>query len=183
MRASIFAFGLTLLFSARADVLNLANGDRFVGSVELVNTAEVHLKSETLGLIKIPRAKVASIYFGTNQSPTIAKQSTAIAIDPKAVVKVQEDFLSTAGPEANAMFKEMIQGLASGKLNAEDIRNQARQSLAELKELQADLGDEADNALISSYVGILERFIAQGTNRAKAPPAKPIVPKKAEDED
>jgi hypothetical protein len=174
MRASILAFAL-LLFTARADVLNLANGDRFVGSIELVNAAEVHLKSETLGLVKIPRAKVASIYFGTNQPPTVTssvkKQS---AIDPESVEKVQQDFLANAGPEANDMFKELVQGLASGKLNAEDIRNQARQSLAELKDLQDDLGDEADNALIKSYVGILERFIAQGTNRAETPAPKPI---------
>jgi hypothetical protein len=178
MRAFIFAFALSLLFSPRADVLNLANGDRFVGSIELVNTAEVHLKSETLGLVKIPRAKVASIYFGTNQPPALTKHSAEVAIDPKAIEKVQEDFLATAGPEANDMFKELVQGLASGKLNVEDIRNQARQSLDELKDLQADLGDEADNALISSYVGILERFIAQGTNRAKnsvVPPAKKPV--------
>lgn len=174
MRASILAFAL-LIFTARADVLNLASGDRFIGSIELVNTAEVHLKSETLGLVKIPRGKVASIYFGTNQPPTLTssgnKQS---AIDPEAIEKVQQDFLANAGPEANDMFKELVQGLASGKLNAEDIRNQARQSLAELKDLQGDLGDEADNALIKSYVGILERFIAQGTNRAKTPTQKPI---------
>jgi hypothetical protein len=183
MRASIFAFAF-LLFTTRADVLNLANGDRFVGSIELVNPTEIHLKSETLGLIKIPRAKVASIYFGTNQPPTtstIAKKQTAL--DPDAVEKVQQDLLANAGPEANDMFKELVQDLASGKLNAEDIRNQARQSLAELKDLQGDLGDEADNALIKSYVGILERFISQGTNRAKpSAPSAPRAPGKVEQE-
>jgi hypothetical protein len=182
MRASIFAFAL-LLFTARGDVLNLANGDRFVGSIEFVNGAEVHLKSETLGLVKIPRAKVASIYFGTNQPPSDASNAKKqTALDPDAVEKVQQDLLANAGPEANDMFKELVQGLASGKLNAEDIRNQARQSLAELKDLQGDLGDEADNALIKSYVGILERFIAQGTNAAKTPPRKSVPPAKADDE-
>src|SRR5437762_425905 len=112
MRAFIFwfaAFSLLITNFTRADVVNLANGDRFIGSVELVNTAEIHLKSETLGLVKIPRAKVSSIYFGTNQPPalkSVVKQNAADAFDPKAIDKVQEDLLATAGPEANAMFKE-----------------------------------------------------------------------------
>jgi hypothetical protein len=76
--------------------------------------------------------------------------------------------------------------LASGKLNIEDIRNQARDSLKELKELQADVGEDADNPLLQSYVGILEQFINKGsTNRAKIePPKKPaaVSEKKAGDE-
>src|SRR5258706_15038976 len=70
MRALIFwfaAISLAAAVAARADIVNLSNGDRYIGSVELVNAAEVHLKSETLGLLKVPRAKVTSIYFGTNQ--------------------------------------------------------------------------------------------------------------------
>ena len=87
--------------------------------------------------------------------------------------KVQEDFLATAGPEANAMFKDLIQGLASGKLNVDDLRNQARESLKELKELQADGGEDADNPLIQSYVSILQNFINKGsTNGAKANQSK-----------
>jgi hypothetical protein len=181
MRALTFslfaAVALAVEVSSRADIVNVSNGDRFVGSVELVNAAEVHLKSDTLGLVKIPRHKVQSIYFGTNQPPaaTIAASTApknelgAAGFDPKAVEKVQGDFLATAGPEANAMFKDLIQGLSQGKLNQEDIRKQAEQSLKELKELQAELGEEADNPIVSNYAAILERFVKQGaTNGAKA---------------
>jgi hypothetical protein len=192
MRAlnSLFATLLITGLSSRADIVNLINGDRFTGSIELVNTAEVHLKTESLGVIKLPRAKVVSIYFGTNQPPariaSAGKDPSATGLfDPKAVEKVQDDFLATAGPEANAMFKDLIQGLASGKLNVEDIRNQARASLKELKELQTEVGDE-DNALLSNYVGILEHFINQGsTNKSKpsaAPKASMPVQKPADDE-
>src|SRR4051812_309500 len=172
------AISLTFGISTRADIVNLANGDRFVGSVELVNTAEVQLKSDTLGLVKIPRLKVQSIYFGTNQpaaGAAIAPAQNEIGFAPKSVKKVQDDFLATAGPEANAMFKDLIQGLAEGKLNAEDIRKQAAQSLKELKELQGELGEEADNPLVSSYVTILERFIKQGATNG----AKTTIPKQA----
>jgi hypothetical protein len=187
MRAFILFFALSWLLPNRADIVTLCNGDRFTGSVELVDASEIRLQSEALGVVKIPRAKVASIYFGTNQ-PTASlsgKDLNSVGqFDPKAVEKVQEDFLATAGPEANAMFKEMIQGLASGKLYVEDIRNQARESLKELKELQADGGEDANNPLISSYVSILENFIDRGsTNRAKIAPPKVVSPdqKAAED--
>ncbi len=187
MRALTFwlfaAIALVPEISTRADIVNLANGDRFVGSVELVNTAEIQLKSDTLGLVKIPRFKVQSIYFGTNQPPAagiasaqkVEKDLNADLFDTKDVEKVQGDLLATAGPEANAMFKDLIQGLSQGKLNTDDIRKQAAQSLKELKELQGELGEEADNPLVAGYVTILERFIKQGsTNGAKA-----IVPKPA----
>ena len=184
--AAIF---LALEISTRADIVNVVNGDRFVGSVELVNTAEVHLKSDTLGLVKIPRLKVQSIYFGTNQPPAAGiasakkaeKETNTALFDAKDVEKVQGDFLATAGPEANAMFKDLIQGLAQGKLNQDDIRKQAEQSLKELKELQAELGEEADNPIVANYAAILERYIKQGsTNAAKATAPKPAPAQKPE---
>jgi len=196
MRALTFwlfaTVSLALEISTRADIVNVVNGDRFVGFVELVNTAEVHLKSDTLGLVKIPRLKVQSIYFGTNQPPAAGiasaqkaeKEIAAGLFDAKDVEKVQGDFLATAGPEANAMFKDLIQGLAQGKLNQDDIRKQAEQSLKELKELQAELGEEADNPIVANYAAILERYIKQGsTNGAKATVPKPApVPKPEADE-
>jgi hypothetical protein len=176
----------------RADIVNLVNGDRFTGSVELVNAKEVQLKGDSIGTISVPRTNVASIYFGTNQpsgklAGATKDPSASGPFDAKAIEKVQDDFLATAGPEANAMFKDLVQSLASGKLNIEDIRNQARDSLKELKELQADVGEDADNPLLQSYVGILEQFINKGsTNRAKIePPKKPTAAapeKKAGDE-
>ena len=61
MRATILIV-LSLFATTRADTLNLANGDRYLGAIQLVNETQVHLKSENLVLIKIPRAKVASIF-------------------------------------------------------------------------------------------------------------------------
>lgn len=183
--------------SARADILNLTNGDRYIGSIQLVNQNEVHLKSDVVGMLKIPRAKVESIYFGTNQPSAHAASHAAeaktagsapesaasrLALDSKAVEQVQQQFLATATPEANAMFSDMVQGLASGKLSIEGLRAQARDALKELRELQADSGEEEDNPLLAGYVGILEKFINQGsasTNRAKAPALKIAPPPKS----
>jgi hypothetical protein len=180
---------MTCALSLRADVLSLSNGDRFVGSIELVNATEVHIKSEVLGLMKVPRAKVVSIYFGTNQpaaTSIVGERDASIPglkLDAKAVEKVQDDFLATAGPEANAMFKDLIQGLTSGKLSVDDIRDQARASLEELKDLQKEIGDDGDNPLLQSYVGILQNFINKGsTNRAKTVPPKGKPTPKSDDE-
>ncbi len=175
-------------FTVQADQLNLTNGDRYVGTIELVNAKEVHLQSEVVGLLKVPRAKVTSIYFGTN-APTAAVAAAVVAVkkeeaktefDPKVIEQVQQQFLGTATPEANDMFNDMVKGLASGKLSVEDLRKQASDALKELRDLQSDGGEDAaeEDALLSSYVGILERFVKQGqssTNRVKlAAPKAPI---------
>lgn len=188
--------GFTLL-TAQADLLNLANGDRYVGTIELVNAKEVHLQSDVVGLLKIPRAKVTSIYFGTN-APTAAVAVPSVAVkkeeaktefDPKVIEQVQQQFLGTATPEANDMFNSMVKDLGSGKLSIEDLRKQASDALKELRDLQSDSGEDAadENALLTSYVGILERFVKQGqssTNRAKlAAPKAPIKETSKPDDD
>lgn len=163
----------------RADILNLSNGDRYVGEIELVNGKEVHLKSEVIGLLKVPREKVASIFFGTNRPslnvPSTAATESASGFDQKSIEQVQKEFLSTASPESNQMFTDLVQGLASGKLSVNDIRKQAGDTLKELRELQAEIGEDEDNALLSSYVSILEKFIKGGsTNGARAVTPKAI---------
>lgn len=166
--------------AARADLLTIINGDRYHGAIELVNDKEVHLKSEILGLIKIPRAKVSAIQFGdvkaAETKPAAATTTTSgkeLVFDPKAIEKVQQEFLGTATPEANDMFAEMLQGLSSGKINVEDIRTQARETLQQLKELQSELGEEADNPLLSTYSAILERFVRAGGTNAPSTKSAP----------
>jgi hypothetical protein len=187
-RFVLAAFAILILVHSRADTLNLINGDRFIGLVQLVNESEVQIKSEVVGLLKVPRDKVASIYFGTNRPPidlgfgAQSEQSIPLKekIDPKAVDQVQKEFLGTATPEANAMFTELVQGLSSGKLSISDIRKQAADSLKELRELQAEVGEDADNPLLSGYVGILEKFIRAGeTNKPAAKPTEKPAPKRA----
>jgi hypothetical protein len=174
---------------ARADVLNLANGDRFIGEVQSLNEKEIQLKSDALGDIKIPREKIASIFFGTNQPPVRAvapESATAVksGLDAKAVEDVQKEFLATATPEANAMFTELVQGLASGKLSVNDIRKQAGDTLKELRDLQAELGEDEDSGLLKSYVSILEKFVRAGGTNRPASATKPAAPpaKKSDEE-
>jgi hypothetical protein len=174
---------------ARADVLNLANGDRFIGEVQSLNEKEIQLKSDALGVVKIPREKVTSIFFGTNQPPvrTLAPETAAAVksgLDVKSVEDVQKEFLATATPEANAMFTDLVQGLASGKISINDIRKQAGDTLKELRDLQAELGEDEDSGLLKSYVSILEKFIHEDkTNRAPAAVKKTPPPTKKTDDE
>lgn len=182
MRQMLFLAAVFCAATVRADLLSMSNGDRYHGAIQLVNEKEVHLQSEILGLIKIPRTKVTAIQFGDvkETAAPVAKASSAAAsdqlgFDPKAVEKVQQEFLGTATPEANAMFSEMLQGLSSGKISVNDIRSQAMDTLKQLKELQAELGEEGDNSLLATYGSILEKFVrAGGTNLASTNAAPKI---------
>jgi hypothetical protein len=188
----LFALLALCLFTAQADTLNLINGDRFIGAVQLVNDKEVQIKSDSVGVLKIAREKVACIYFGTNKPPidlSFAPKSEPLneKIDSKVVDQVQKEFLGTATPEANAMFTDLVQGLSSGKISINDIRKQAAETLKELQDLQGEIGEDADNPLLGSYVSILEKFIRAGgaaTNQAagKAPKAAPKKPAAIEEE-
>lgn len=164
-----------------AELIIFENGDQLRGTIVTLDAKELKLQNPNVGLVTISREKVASIVLkespGTSLGTTLSSQSglkpptttndpvaqLRQGIDPKMLEQVQNQFLGAAGPEANAMFNEMLSGLVSGQLNLNDLRNQARTTLDELKKMENEL-DEEDTAMLSMYSGILERFIAQGTN-------------------
>ena len=181
-KALLSIVGAAQLLAVCADVVQCANGDRYNGKVLLVNETDVRVLNDIHGTLVIPREKVVSISFqtGTNAAPVVAPSRTAAApdgefkVDAAAVEQVQREFLGTANPEANQMFQEMVQGLASGTLNVGDIRARAKTTLDEVRELQKELGDEDTAGLLNSYVSILENFVRQtGTNAAPVTPSKP----------
>jgi hypothetical protein len=185
---------LTLLLCvtrALADQVELANGDRYTGNVLSVTASEVRLDNEINGLMKLPRNKVRAIYFGQPAAPTTSSllpaprtNTPAIEdglvkirkgqIDPKSLEQVQTDILGTAGPEANAMFNDLLKGLMTGKVSSDDLRKQAKDTMDQLKGLQKELGEDDNNPLLASYLGILQKFIDDGQpNKAAAGAQKP----------
>jgi monoamine oxidase len=168
-----------LMFQAGADVVLCENGDRYTGRVILVTESEVRLVNEIQGRMVVPRDKVQQITFERIASPAatapgleapaaVDPSAPALPLDPSAVQQVQREILGTANPEANQMFQEMIQGLASGKMNVGDIRLQAQDVLNQVREMQRELGDDDTAGLLNSYVSILENFVRASTN-APAP--------------
>ncbi len=175
---------LLWLAAAKADQVEMENGDRYVGKVLLVDDKEVRLQNEIHGPMRLSRAKVVLISFrekaaaakpaapqpsaGKPVTTDVLPQTQISGIDPKLLKQVEQEILGGAGSEANSMFTDIMKGYMSGAISLEDIRARARTSLAELKSLKDDLGEEV-GPLLDGYIAILEKFV----NETKEPgPAK-----------
>ena len=205
--------GLLLLAGAGqlpADQIELQNGDRYVGYVISLSPNAVLLKSEGLGTLRLPRSQVAVITLGpvgatnalvllkgTNDgvrklgpSPTNAVLGNASALkgmklNTNLVQQVQQEFLSDAGPEANAMFNDLLGGLLSGKHNIGDIRAQAKTAADQLRALQHRSGGDGDS-IVDVYLPILDKFLKDTAclgPATKAPASAPKAKPKAEQEE
>lgn len=202
MKASILLLGIvsfmpSLLF---ADQLQMQNGDHYTGKVLSMSADSVVLQNEVLGKITLPRQKVASMVFGTNNvaaktttAPTtavptnlpdaasiaaLAKGNTNAASKTEIVKSIREQLLS-GSPEAAAKYDELASGLLSGKLNVNDIRRQAKSSADELRKLKAELGPEVGDSL-DGYLEILDNFLNETSHTpAKKAPAPVASPKPA----
>jgi hypothetical protein len=179
------------ILAVRSDVVECQNGDRYNGKVLIVDENTVKLTNDITGILNIPRAKVATISFGTVKStkaavgaaPATIKTNILSATQPlqfdvNAVDQVQNQLLGDASPEATQMFQEMVRGLMSGKLDLGDVRNKAQATLNELKDLQKDLGDDDAAGLLSSYASILQNFVNQAPASTK--PSPKVQPKAEE---
>ncbi len=169
----------------RGDQVEMQNGDRYVGHVLALNTNALVLHSEVLGTVRLPRSKVAVITFGPVQatnSPALPLATNAGMSKPAAAVtnaasggplvlkgmsvhtnliqQVQQQFLSDAGPEANAKFNELLGGLLSGKLSVDDIRAQAKTAADQLRALQRESGEDGGFGT-SVYLSILDHFLKE----------------------
>jgi uncharacterized protein len=191
-----------------ADQVELQNGDRYVGHVLSLNSNSVVLQSEVLGILRLPRSKVAVITLGpgsmtnsqavplaanaqppprsaapinaaANLSPALPGLSTSTNL----IQQVQKQFLSGAGPEANTKFNELLGGLMSGKLSVDDIRAEAKSAADQLRTLQRESGEDPGFAA-NAYLSILDHFLKETAPAGAATNAptssKPQSPEKDE---
>ena len=165
----------------------MQNGDRYAGKVLALSSNYVVLQSDVLGTVKLPRAKVAGVTFGTgaaakpvqppssaallaeaapnsatNRNPELAKALRRLGAHTNLVNQVEDQFLKDAGPEAKAKFEELFGGLMSGKVDLQDVRAQASEAVTQIKALKRDGGAEA-GAMLDTYQAILEKFIKETT--------------------
>ena len=84
--------------------------------------------------------------------------------------------LAGADPAANQKYDEMVNGLMTGKLNLNDLRNEAKTSIAQINDLKRELGPEAGDAL-DSYLSILQSFVNETASEpaAASPAHAPIA--------
>jgi hypothetical protein len=194
-----------LLFAAAgrlsADQVEMQNGDRYVGHVLSLNTNTLVLQSDVLGTLRLPRAKVAGITLGASsatnspplpsltntlvRSPSVAPTNPATNLPPalrqlgastNLIQQVQKQFLSSAGPEANNKFNDLLGGLMSGRLSVEDIRAEAKSAADQLRALKRGGGEEAGFAA-DAYLAILDHFLKETAASGSTTNAPDSLPK------
>ncbi len=165
----------------RGDIIELTNGDHYSGAVLLVNLTNVTLRSDVLGVITLPRAKVATITFGQAKPKAAASESkvlrdsrtaaAAVGSEPiqrlprsnvgtnTVVGQVQNQLLTGAEPATVQKYNEMAQGLLNGTLSIGDLRRQAQQTIQAVEQAKQDM-PELDDAL-DGYLSILRGFVKE----------------------
>ena len=179
---AVFSFLWLISLTLRADQIEMQNGDRYVGRLLAYTNDTLVIQSDVLGTVRLPRAKVASVTIGTAATTNVARAvdqtnhqylasqppnntspgiSAALGTSANSNIakQVQQQFLSSAGPEANQKFTEMAEGLLSGKLNVDDIRAQAAAAADQLRKLKHDSGD--DVGALDGYLTILDNFLRE----------------------
>lgn len=194
-----------LIFAAdalRADQVQMQNGDRYAGKIVSLNSNSVVLESDVLGKVTLPRDKVAGITVGAavaaSSTPAGSNVVGSVTGPPKvprtvthspavrglttnspSIQQIREQMLAGADPAASKKYDELVDGLISGKVSVNDIRNEAMLAIGQIKELKQQSGPQGD-ASLDSYLEILEQFVKE-TEPApdSTKPAFPAPPPKA----
>lgn len=188
------------VFPAAADQVEMQNGDRYLGRVISLNEDALILQSEFLGKVTLPRSRIAIITLGpvaakTQAAPGASKarvqgqtgaapasSDTPIATlrnlgdSTNLIEQIRGQFLTGAGGAANNKFDELLSGLASGKIDMDGLRAQAKASADQLRTLKRESGGAAD-ASLDVYLDILDNFLKEtavpGNVATNAPSATP----------
>ena len=181
--ACILVFAATGL---HADQVQLQNGDHYSGKIISMTTNSIVLESDVLGNVTLPRSKVTSLEFGTtttttnttarvanvtNAAPSVKHAASAsttntdvtaalrrMGANTNFIQQVREQMLKDANPEANQKYDELVTGLMSGKLNANDIRTEAKKSIVQIQQLKQELGPQSEE-MLDSYLVVLQKFV------------------------
>ena len=171
--------------AAWADSVEMQNGNRYNGKVVSVTSSNLVLQGDILGVVCVPRSKVAHVVFGTNffanselpalSSPaesnvtSVAEQKEAadfpaslrqLGAHTNLIQGVRSKFLSDADPEAINKFNQMLQDLITGKMNIADLRAQAKTAADQLRSLQREAGDDT-SGMMKLYLSILDHFVRE----------------------
>lgn len=125
MISRFYGFGTGLLLAAtllpaRADVLELVNGDRYRGTVVSVNQSNVEFQSEMQGRITLSRDKVARMIFHETETPRPATNGVAVrprALGPSLIMEGTNHVSAPMTPTAaDSVLQQMRQGGLDPKL-------------------------------------------------------------------
>ena len=202
LRMAVPATAFFLLLASTwlcADQVEMQNGDRYLGKVLSLTTDKLVIQSEVLGKLTLPRDKVALITLGaatktntvriaasapppaspppvaiTSANPDVSTALRGLGSNTNMAEQVRGQLLAGAGADANKKFDELLSGLASGKLDLNGIRNEAKSAASQLRALKKDLGPDGGEPL-DAYLEILENFLKESTPAAAATPGAGAV--------
>jgi hypothetical protein len=185
----MLAFLILCVRAAWADQVEMKSGERFIGKVLSLSNDTLVVQSEALGIVRLPRAKVASVSMSSGAETNSVKIPAVAGQAPRPVAainantnsnaeltaavrqlngrtnlvqQVEEQFLVGADPQAKAKFNDLVSGLMSGKLGLNDIRSEALSATEQLKGLKRELGEDSTGTL-DMYLGLLEGFLRETT--------------------
>ena len=107
-----------------ADQIEMVNGDRYQGKIISLNSNEVVLNSDMLGLVKVPRGKVSGITAGaaiTTTAPTATAAQTVQAL-PAPVVATPRTSFAVAQVKTNSSPGLNISDLQSNTALAKQVQ-------------------------------------------------------------
>ncbi len=109
---------------------------------------------------------------GSKTPADVVRELQTKGIDPQELSGIYQKLPLLAVPGVKKYFNDKVTGLASGRLNLQDIRKDAVKARDGLKDLQKDLGP--DGKALEGYLSILNAFIDQTTppKNDKAPMKK-----------
>jgi hypothetical protein len=123
------------------------------------NTAGGPLASSSPAATNHPPVNPKSIVL-TNGIADVAGALKSLGANTNFIEQIKGQFLSDAGPEANAQFNDMLGGLLSGKMDIAALRAQAKSAADQLRSYQKQLGPEASDTY-NAYLGILDHFLQE----------------------
>src|SRR5262245_15502319 len=105
MEALLICAGLWLtgLAMVRADQVQMTNGDHYLGKVISVSTNIVTFQSDVLGIVNLPRERVASIGFGVNMPTNTPRATNA----PAALPRTSSVTVSNTSGDLSAAFRQL----------------------------------------------------------------------------
>ena len=80
-------------------------------------------------------------------------------VDPEVMRELQRSFPVLGLPGVRSYVDQTLSGLSTGKIEVEDLRNQAIKARQGLSDIKSDLGPSG--AALDGYLGILDRFIRE----------------------
>jgi hypothetical protein len=96
----------------------------------------------------------------TNTNIDLAAAFGKLGVNGTNFIGQIRDQMLAGSPEAAGKYDEMVKGLMNGSLNMNDLRQQAKASADQLRQLKQQLGPDADDSL-DQYLEVLDNFIKE----------------------